>query len=184
MFGKQNDSLFEASQQTNKLKIKHVKFSNLFLLIRLAHSLRDKQAIKLLSNLRHSNTYSFEWDEDRKRIPIILDKYSQKYSFVLSIYLKSTFNSIEMCFVDLLLNHFNNWYKKYYISYRIVLNFSQGLHKPNLTSSLGSDTCSLENIFYNTKKRPFVRLFCMLVPFTSFTMAWMRQSSTVDGGKT
>ena len=82
MFGKQNDSLFEASQQTNKLKIKHVKFSNLFLLIRLAHSLRDKQAIKLLSNLRHSNTYSFEWDEDRKRIPIILDKYSQKYSFV------------------------------------------------------------------------------------------------------
>ena len=182
MFGKQNDSLFEASQQTNKLKIKHVKFSNLFLLIRLAHSLRDKHAIKLLSNLRHSNTYSFEWDEDRKRIPIILDKYSQKYSFVLSIYLKSTFNSIEMCFVDLLLNNFNNWYKKYYISYRFVLNFSQGLHKPNLTSSLGSDTLYwnpvLWKTFFTIRKRD--HLFDCFVCWYLWPVLQWQGSSTVE----
>ena len=60
------------------------------------------------------------------------------------------FYSIEMCFVDLLLNNFNNWYKKYYISYRIVLNFSQGLHKPNLTSSLGSDTLYWNPVLWKT----------------------------------
>ena len=67
------------------------------------------------------------------------------------------FYSIEMCFVDLLLNNFNNWYKKYYISYRIVLNFSQGLHKPNLTSSLGSYTLYwnpvLRKTFFTIRKR-------------------------------